>query len=176
VRGVENYGRKTYSTNIYEADLSDPKSVAKSANEEAWNSATPVPVRYTGPWEAMAKYIQSTGFQFSASGDHAKEAIRVSPDRAILVSQSWSGKLADAGSDVPMIPTSLKFGRTHGKLFFDVYSADTGKKLVMITASFVTIFPEEIFGRTGWVTERFFFIPLDDRRERCLICDFGRKR
>lgn len=178
VRGFDAYGYNKYTTNIYEVDLSDPKAVAQSASEEAWNAATPVPLRYVGPAEVLAKFIRSTGFRYGATGVHDREAVRVSPDRAILVAQSWSGTLGPGGgSDVPGdFSISLKFGWDHGKLFWDVYSTDTGKKLLTIAASFFPLFPGQIFDRTGWVTERYFFIPLDQRRERCLICDFGRKR
>src|ERR1700730_19044675 len=39
VRGVDQQVKRTYTINVYEADLSDPKSVAQPASEEALNSA-----------------------------------------------------------------------------------------------------------------------------------------
>jgi len=178
IREFDPSGRKKYTTNLYETDLSDSKSVAQPATEEAWSAATPIPIRYEGPADALGKFIRSLGYQFKSTGDHDKHVVRVSPDRAILIGQSWSGTLGPGGgSDVPGdFSISFKFGNAHGKLFFDVYSTDTGKKLVTISAKFVRILPEEVFDRTGWVTERYFFVPLDERREHCLICDFGRKR
>jgi len=174
VRGVESYSYKEYTGNIYEVDLSDPKAIASLATEEAWKDATPIPLRYVGPGTELAKRIQSFGHEFAPTGSHG-ETDRLSPDGSLLVLQNWTGKLGAGGSDVPL-DFSIGFSRDHGKLFFDAYSTDTGKKLVTITANFSPRFPEEIFGRTGWITERYFFIPLDQRRERCLICDFGRKR
>ena len=156
VREFDASGHNRYTTNIYEADLADPKAVAEPATEGAWDSGTPVPLRHTGPAEALGKFIQSTGFQFATSGKHAEEVVRVSPDRAVLIDQSWSGTLGPSGgSDVPGdFSISLKFGNAHGKPFFDAYSSDTDNKLVTIDASFVGTLPEEIFDRRGWVTER----------------------
>jgi hypothetical protein len=182
VRGVELVVDKYYTSNLYEVDLSDPQGVAQPAREEEWNSATDIPmIRLAFEHEIKLptrypKYIEFHGLQFMSSGDHWESTI-VSPDRGVLVMQSWTGKLAPGGSDIPGdFATGLSFGRNHGKLYFDIYNAETAKKLITMTAKFVTILPEEAFGRTGWITERYFLIPLDERRTRCLICEFGRKR
>lgn len=113
------------------------------------------------------------GREFTKSGDKWDGGI-VSPDRRVLTVQSWSGALGPGGSsDIPLI-FSLSFGRgPHGKLFFDFYSTDTGKKLITVTVSFNSVLPEEVFGKTGWVTERYFIIPLDFQRQRCVVCEFG---
>jgi len=102
---------------------------------------------------------------------------RLSPDRSVLVVQRYSGKLGPGGSDVPLdFSVIFKPGGNHGKLFFDFYETGTGKKLITVTASFGIILPEDAFVKTGWVTERYFIIPLDERRERCLVCEFGGAR
>jgi hypothetical protein len=193
VRGVEQLVRKNYTTNLYEMDLSDPNGVAQPAGEENWNSATPITLwrgkrnDFTLPkpppaaplsWNRNPKYVEIHGLHFIRSGDEWAGAV-LSQDQAVLIMQSWSGTLGPSGgSDVPGdFSISLKFGNSHGKLFFDVYNADSGKKLITFTASFYGILPEEeVFGKTGWVTEQYFIIPLDERRERCLVCEFGRKR
>jgi hypothetical protein len=177
VRGI-SVPTKAYSLNIYAVYLFDPTAVPQPANEDEWNSATVVPLRYVGPADALLKYLRSLGHPFDASGDHEKEAVSVSPDRAVVIKQSWSGTLGGPGSsDIPGdFSISLPFSRPHGKLFLDVYDAESGKKLVTITTSFVNTYPENILGKTGWVTERYFFVPLDEKREKCLICDFGRSR
>ena len=173
VRGVYDFTIKQYTTNLYEVDLSDPKGVAIPASEERWNPAAVVPlIKYP-------KYSEYNPSQFPNTGDHIEGALS-SPDRALLVVQSWSGKLpAHGGDDIPTsvtFPNILHFERSHGKFFFDVYNLDTGRKLITITATFTIILPEEALHETGWLTERYFLIPLDERRERCLICEFGRKR
>lgn len=183
VRGVEAFGDKDYTPNIYEVDLYNPKAVAQLAREETWNSAAAIPLT-RGAFGADVqipnrnpKYVEFHGRRFASAGENWAGTL-ISLDRAVLVLQSWSGTLGPSGgSDVPGdFPISLKFGRAHGKLFFDGYNTDTGKKLITVTASFGTVLPDEVFGKTGWVTERYFIVPLDERRERCLICDFGRTR
>ncbi len=175
-RGVDKQVKKSYTINIYEADLSDPQP----ASEDAWNSATPLSL--VRRWDGITrpsrnpKYVEFSGLRFTSSGDHWDGSL-ISPDRAILLSESWSGTLGPGGvSDVPGdFSISLKFGNAHGNLFFDVFSTDTGKKLIALRAHFASILPEEVFGKTGWVTERYFIVPLDERREHCLICDFGKR-
>jgi hypothetical protein len=196
VRGVENVVNDYYTANMYEADFSDPRGIATPVSEETWNSATVVPAlgRYSVPkdvkfheakiqWIKDSKalepmFIEFQGHKFGRTGQHWGDFM-ISPDRSIVIMQSWTGKLnAPGGDDIPG-DTSVffKFGRNRGKLFFDVYNADTGKKLTTITAGFRDVLPnDDILHKTVWVTERYFIVPLDENRKRCLICEFGRKQ
>jgi hypothetical protein len=184
IRGVERkFEKKYYTTNLYEVDFSDPTAVVQPAGEEEeWNSATVISVpddTFAGVVRAvdpLSKHPGFKGLDSMRSGDKwSLSAKRASPDLSLLVLQSWRGTLASGGSDVPGdFSISLNFSRNHGKLFFDVYSVDTAKKLITITTSFDSILPDEAFGKTAWVTERYFLIPLDERRERCLVCELGR--
>ena len=67
-------------------------------------------------------------------------------------------------------------GRDQGELFFDVYNADAGKKVVTIVATYLDVLPDSAIDRAIWATERYFIVPLGEHRERCLVCDFGRAR
>ncbi len=67
-------------------------------------------------------------------------------------------------------------GRDKGKLYFDVFNANTGRKVVTIVATYLDVLPDTAVERTMWVTERYFIVPLGKHRERCLVCDFGRAR
>ena len=163
-----------YTKNLYVVDLADPAGIAQPATEEEWKSARVVPRRHEG--EETTAYVRSLGFHFVATGDHG-ERDRLSPDRAVLILQSWKGTLpSNGGSDLPGdFSIGWPFGSTsHGKLFFDAYSTGTGQNLTTVTARFSVILPEEAFSKTTWVTHRFFLIPLDDRKLRFLICDFGK--
>jgi hypothetical protein len=184
VRGVERVVNKYYTSSIYEADFSDPTGVAQPSSEEEWNAATSIAVsdyRFTGLTKALDKLSKRPEFKALDSkrkGDKwLASARQISPDLSLLVLQTSSGKLSRCGgSDVPGdFSPCLDFRGNHGKLFFDIYRTDTLEKVVTITASFNTIRPDEAFEKTVWVTGRYFLIPLDERRERCLICDFGRK-
>jgi hypothetical protein len=178
VRGfVPDLSKRDYTMNLYAVDLSDPRAVAQPASEEEWNSATVLQLRYTGQAEALFTYIRSLGFQFAPSGDHGQGG-RLSPDRAVWILHSWKGTLGGSGgSDVPGdFSIHWPFGNSHGKLFFDAYSTSTGKKLLTVSANFSIILPETAFEKTGWVTERYFIIPLDERQLRFLVCDFGKIR
>jgi hypothetical protein len=176
VRGfIPFLNNRDYTTNLYSVDLSDRAGLAQPAAEEEWSSARPVqPESRNG--DEIRKYLKSLGFPFTGSGDHEKGG-SLSPDRAVFIRFSWKGTLGCCGgSDVPGdLTPHLAIGRNpHGKLFFDAYSTGTGKKLVTVAASFSIILPEDV--NAGWVTGRYFFIPLDDRRARCLVCEFGNTR
>jgi hypothetical protein len=183
VRGVERIvGKSHYTTNLYSVDLSDPKAIAQPGSEEEWSSGTTITLRRDTSTsgarivDRRSNYAELQGRRFVRTGDEWGSA-RLSPDRSLLIVESWTGKLGPGGSDAPGDTSiTLGFERNRGKLFFDVYDADTGKKLITVTAKFNTIRPEENFEKTGWLTERYFFIPLDEWRERCLVCEFGRTR
>jgi hypothetical protein len=36
--------------------------------------------------------------------------------------------------------------------------------------------PDGCLARSAWLTERYFIVPLGDRKESCLVCEFGEKR
>ncbi len=185
VRGMQLQVNKYYTTNIYEADFSDPKGIALPTTEAEWQSGTPVNVsgdRFSGGsmLKAGSSNFELDGRQFTRTG--AKwGALRLSPDKSVLILESWSGTLGRCGGNNDTGPGAvfspcIDFRGPHGKLFFDVYNAGTGKKLITLTAKFSKILPEDDFLKTGWVTERYFIIPLDEKRERCLVCEFGRAR
>jgi hypothetical protein len=173
VRGfVPALDDRFYTTNLYSVDLSDPAGVAQPASEEEWNSAHPAESE-DKHYDRLKRYLKSLGFPFKATGDH-EEGWSLSPDRAVFIRYSWKGNLGCCGgSDVPGdVSPHFAIGRnSHGTLFYDAYSTSTGKKLVTFTAKFSIILPEVV--KPGWVTGRYFYIPLGDKLTRCLICEFG---
>ncbi len=134
VRGVERIGDKYYTTNMYEADFADPPGVARPATEEQWNSGTPVPFPNSLTWSDVLGYLNSIGFDYmkkNKSGDKGPTLV-LSPARDVVVLQSFTGTLGRCGgSDIPgdLGGFCIDFRGPHGKLFFDVYNTDTGKKL-----------------------------------------------
>ncbi len=178
VRSVEDYSfEKFYTLNLYAVYLFDPTSVPQSADDKEWESATVVSLRYKGPADVITKYVQSLDLHVALGGNHSA-GFTISSYRSTVVFQSWRGTLGhDSSSDAPGdVSAIFTFRPSHGRLFFDVYAADTRKKLITIAATFANVYPGVIFDKSGWVTERYFFVPLDDRREKCLVCDFGRKQ
>jgi hypothetical protein len=179
IRAMQQLANRYYSGNLYEADFSDPKGIAQPATEEAWQSGTVVNWQHWATVE-LGRYIDSLGFQFKKTGKNEGGWL-LSPGRALLVVESWSGILGRCGGNNDTGPGAvfspcIDLRGPHGSLYFDVYNADTGNRLITLTAKFSKILPEEDFLKTGWVTERYFAIPLDEKRERCLVCEFGRAR
>ena len=155
------------TTNRFRVDLSNPNSPIRVATKAAWDNATVVPItRDSRLMPANAppddKPLAFDGFLFDKSGE-LWEQFRLSPDQAWLVLQSGARVINQGPSN----------------MFFDVFSADTGNKIVTIKGTFSSEIgapPEDVLSKTGWVTERYFIVPLGKRVERCLVCEFGRQR
>jgi hypothetical protein len=65
------------------------------------------------------------------------------------------------------------------KVLLDAFRTNTGMKAGTIEGIFTTPVgdgPEEVLAKTGWVTERYFIVPLGRFKERSLVCEFGVRR
>jgi hypothetical protein len=162
--------RRYDATTRYLVNLSDPTARALPANTEDWNAATVVPlvrnsifIKTGTPPHDVAVFH---GFQLKRSG--ARWALndcasRLSPDSAWLVLQSSTEGSAEAKAR--LVYTQ--------QVFFDVFSADTGRKLFTIQGTYSGSGNETgtCLRTTGWLTERYFVIPLGKHRERCVVCE-----
>jgi hypothetical protein len=168
---------KKYTINQYKVDMSDPAGVAQPATAAEWQDGTKIPDSRPSDWRTFANVhltgntepLPFRGFHLVKSGDiWPGEYARLSPDQRWIVLLSSSGNVAKRDE-------FLTFGgRDQGKLFFDVYNADTGNRLITIVATYRDVEPGHAINQSLWVTERYFIVPLGDHRERCLVCDFGR--
>jgi hypothetical protein len=63
-------------------------------------------------------------------------------------------------------------------VFFDVFNAATGEKVLTIQGAYSGPGddPEACLGKTAWLAERYFIVPLGPHRERCLVCEFGGRK
>jgi hypothetical protein len=164
-----------YTVNKYLANFSDAKAPVLAASDDAWRSATPV--RLTREAAVLVdpkgdEPMEFHGFKFQKSGEIWNMS-RLSPDRAWLVLQSWSGRADDSENVLSL--ACLPFG-CRGKLFFDVFNADTGKKVLTVIATYSGPDPGGLIDQSAWLTERYFIVPLGEHRERCLVCEFAAKR
>jgi hypothetical protein len=161
-----------YTRNLYKVVLGDRAVTPQPANEKEWELAIPIISRPQPTSAESVTFSKGIGTKFPIGGDPTKYPQGLlSPNRAIFALQSWRGKLVTT-----YVPTErsqyLLFGN-RGTLFFDFFSTAASKKVLTVKARFRTILPESVFRTTGWVTDRFFTVPLDDRRTRCLVCDFA---
>lgn len=158
------------ATNRYRVNLSDPTASALPATDEDWNAATVLPlVRKYLPIRPRKEDdpVVFNGFRFTKSGDRwasPGSISRLSPDSAWLVLSS----VTDAGT--------TRFGLLSSyKVFLDVFSADTGEKVLTIAGTYsgLGFDPFGCLAKTAWLTERYFILPLGEHRDRCLVCEFG---
>jgi hypothetical protein len=161
-----------YTTNRFTVNLSDATSPIRDASREAWDAATVVPITrksrfIPGNQPPEDKPLAFNGFQFAKSGEiwdqESAGPSRLSPDQAWLVLQSRARK-KDQG------PT---------RIYFDAFNVSTGKRIVTIEGTFSSDAdepPDDVLSKTGWLTERYFIVPLGKQLERCLVCEFGARR
>jgi hypothetical protein len=169
--------QRRYTTNKYEVDLSDPKASVRPASDEAWKSATVITLSRKPPLVVAGrreKPIEFHGFVFTQSGGlWALDNSLLSPDQSWLVLQSWTGRAGTGGGYDISLDWGFFFGYK-GKVFFDIFNADTGRKLMTIRGRYESPDPDTVLSETAWVTERYFIVPMGEHQERCLVCDFGR--
>jgi hypothetical protein len=117
--------------------------------------------------------LKINGHVFRKSGQHWSEE-RLSLDERWVVLQSWQAR--------PDPPIDRKLLREWGiplyytgTAFWDIYNADTGTKVFTIKGTYDTSDPTGDMLQSFWLTERYFIIPLGERRERCLVCEFDAK-
>ena len=167
---TELFPPRLYTSNQFRLDLSNPAEPVRRATREAWNAGTVVrtsrrSVLIPGPVPPNNR-IDFNGFQFKPSGEFLAQlydaATMISPDQAWLVLQSRARKGDDDG------PTNVHF---------DLFDADMGRELVTIEGTFSTLGGDVdgALSKSGWVTERYFIVPLGRLLEKFMVCDFGER-
>jgi hypothetical protein len=166
---TEFVGRNYYTNNRFKVDLSDPAASVPAVNRKVWENAAVVPLNrksvfLPGATVTKEKRLEFNGFEFNKTGDlwgqPSNDATRLSADQSWLVLQSRAVKNQQG-------PT---------RVFFDFFQVGTGQKLFTIEGTYSSINavdPDGVLAKTGWLTERYFIVPLGKTIERCLVCDFG---
>jgi hypothetical protein len=156
---------RSKTTNWYSADFANPQPAARSVSREAWEAAALAPLTRRSTFSKFDDLEQDRaefhGHLLARSGAHwfgpLELVSRISPDSGWLALQSWT-------------EVDGKQGMT---IFVDVFDVG-GKKVMTIEGSYSgRDYPRAYLGQTAWLTERYFIMPLGERRERCLICEFG---
>ncbi len=171
-----------YTTNKYEIDLSNPKAIAQPASTDTWDSGTTIALSRKSVVSQFAQLtpdyrVDYRGFQFEKSGrdwvypDYV--ATRLSPDEVWLVLQSRTGPVDSTSGPEWNYTLHDIFRFYRGKIFFDIFNADTGKKVLTISGNYDSSGPDTFLGKTAWLTERYFIVPMGEHNERCLVCEFG---
>jgi hypothetical protein len=178
ISGVNILGEdRFYTKNQYMIVLSDPKAVPQQASDEAWDAAKTISLSRKdlmagSPLSRDDAPFNFRGRVFERSGGHwSLYSSRLSPNQTLLVLQSITSienYVGEVGS--PFGGT----GRYKGKLFWDVFNADAGTKVLTIMGTYLDTSPDGALYKTAWLTDRYLIIALGEHRERCLVCEFGR--
>jgi hypothetical protein len=164
-------GQRYDAANRYRIDLSNPRAPVLPANANAWEAATVVPLTrrsvFAGGTIMNDRHAEYNAFMFMKRGEiwiqPASDSTRLSPDQAWLVLQSMTPPVSEGQQT---------------KVFFDIFNADTGRKVLAFEGIYSAIVPDVdgYLARTAWLTERYFIVPLGEHKERCLVCDFAARR
>jgi hypothetical protein len=175
ISGVNILGEgRFYTNNQYEIDLTDREAVPQPASGEAWQAAKAIPLsrhdlmarsplREDAPFRFRERAFARSGKWWSLYSS------RLSPSQTWLALQSKTEietYVGEVGS--PFGGT----GRYKGKLFWDIFNAETGKKVLTITGTYLDTSPDYAIHNAAWLTDRYFIIALGEHRERCLVCEF----
>jgi hypothetical protein len=175
VGGFTKLGGDRYDTrNKYKLDLSNPAVPVSAADSKAWNGGAVVPFARKSIFNPGSKLTgievpEFNGFPLRKSGQlwaqPYENASRLSPDSSWLVLQSTASP-----------PKGDPYGPW--PVYFDVFNADTGQRVLTFEGVYSgwAYDPDGCMGQSGWLTERYFIVPLGDRKESCLVCEFGDKR
>jgi hypothetical protein len=164
---IEILPPRHYTTDHYRVDLSGARTAVQPVDQTTWERAMVVPFFQKGAFAPGGARkdaaLEFHGYRFDRTGEFWEEpdedASRISPNAIWLVLQS----------------RDLVRGEEFAKLYFDAFEVQTGKKIVTIEGSLTKPgdYLDDALSKTGWVTDRYFIVPLGKGIDRILVCDFG---
>ena len=166
--GVKIHNPGVHTTNWYSVDFSSSQPLVRSASHESWEAAVVVPLTRQSTFSKFTEMKQEraefNGFHLTKSGDHwfgpPELVSRLSPESGWLALQSWKG---DSNSPKTTV-------------FVDVFNLARGERVLTIEGIYRgQDYPEAYFGKSAWLTERYFIVPLGNHKEQLLVCDFAER-
>jgi len=166
--GVKIRNPGVHTTNWYSVDFSSSQALVRSASREAWENAAVVPLTRRSTFSKFTELKQDraefSGLHLTKSGAHwfgpPELVSRLSPDSGWLALQSWTGDSSSPETTV----------------FVDVFNLARGERVLTIEGIYRgQDYPEAYFGKSAWLTERYFIVPLGNHKEQLLVCDFAER-
>ena len=170
---IGNPWQGLYSPMRYRLDLADAGAQPAPASEDLWNKSSPVSFYKEGTrWAKLgANSAEYQGRTYSKRGDQWGYAqVLLSPNKARIVLQSFSGPVQGD----PSLRENVGKPAARGTVFLDIYEVASGGKVLGVELTYEGSGLGQT-ARAGWVTDRFFVLPLTEYFERALVCDFGQQ-
>jgi hypothetical protein len=173
VGAFEELGRRYPAAHHFRIKLSDPTMTPILGTQAEWGEGTDLPIVRKGilrptpdplpsdPATFDGKHFLKTGAHWTIPSEYGS---RLSPDSRLLILQSET-----------KIPKKVPFAENTANVYWDVFNIQTGERLITIQGKFSATWVDTAsyeLRRAGWLTERYFIIPLGEHIERCLVCDF----
>lgn len=172
-----------YSANRFRLDLGAPGEAVRPVPEAEWPATAPRPLhRYTninrfGNRDRNLPTLPHASTQFARTGRQfmgcTGGSMRLSPQEGLLAALSYTGSASGETvfGAVPLPP--LPWSGPRGRFYVDLYDVASGRVLVQLAGRYRGGEPTGASCAAGWLSERFFLLPLGDRLDLCLVCDFG---
>jgi hypothetical protein len=166
--GITIHNPGVHTTNWYSVDFSNSNPLVRSASREAWENAAVVPLTRQSTFSKFTELKQDraefNGLHLAKSGAHwfspPELVSRLSRDSGWLALQSWTGDSSSPETTV----------------FVDVFNRARGERVLTIEGIYRgQDYPQAYFGKSAWLTERYFIVPLGNHKERLLVCDFAER-
>jgi hypothetical protein len=171
--GVPKREPPAYSPDKYRIDFATGR--VKKATESEWNAAKSYVVFRDSAWR---KYdttpegrLRYEGKLFSRNGTQWPRWAapgRVSVNGGSLAVYGWDGEIRIA-SEYDLL---FKQNRIKGTYYVDIYDGNSGARALYLSGSFDGVPPDDLFGRSAWISTHYYFLPLDTQNmNRFVLCD-----
>jgi hypothetical protein len=164
--GIDRDAPRFYSPTKYRVDLST--GLVRSASENEWAGAQSSFMLLNSisrlsdlkPEDNLAykgkEYIKR-GAQWPLYS--SADASRLSPDGGFLAVNSWGGEMKICSGDLLPEVWSCQ-DRIQGDYHIEIYETAAATLALSLTGQFQGFDPSDLFGRSAWISERYYFLPL----------------
>jgi hypothetical protein len=152
----------------------DPSPSIQKIREDQWNSAAPARIAWA-QWDKL----QNPGLRMVTEASRLAASMTevfsaVSPDAAWAAVFRWHGQVGLGEKGVPSKQLFPAAGPAKTEFSVEIADAATEHKVVILSGQFTGVSTMDLKNSLGWVTNRIFWMPLDNDTRDVLVCDSAR--
>jgi hypothetical protein len=151
----------------------DPSITIKKISEEDWNRGELSPIERES-WRTPA----NQGLSIEPLGDSAAAMTEVSTtqssDRKWAAMFRWRGRLGRNEKGVPSKRVAPYIGPIVNEYSVEIADSATERRVVVANGRFNGVSTMYVTDSYGWITDRVFWMPLDNNIRNVLVCDSSR--
>ncbi len=152
----------------------DPSPSIQKIGDDQWNSAALTRIAWA-QWDKL----QNPGLRMVTEADRSAASMTeifsaVSPDAAWAAVFRWHGQIGRGEKGVPSKQLFPAAGPTLTEFSVEIADAATEHKVVVLSGQFTGVSTMDLKNSLGWITNRIFWMPLDNDTRDVLVCDSAR--